>query len=90
MGSGNRKEREDSVLGNYWYLFRGWFGNSRWNLFFVLAELICSVSEYFVGLYLPKVGVSLVVEQVSLQILTLTLGKMGLLYVELKAASHTS
>lgn len=90
MGSGNRKEREDSVLGNYWYLFRGWFGNSRWNLFFVLAELICSVSEYFVGLYLPKVGVSLVVEQVSVEKLTVTLGLMGLLYFVLKAASHTS
>ena len=90
MGSGNRKEREDSVLGNYWYLFRGWFGNSRWNLFFVLAELICSVSEYFVGLYLPKVGVSLVVEQVSVEKLTVTLGLMGLLYFVLKAASQTS
>ena len=58
---------EHSLLSNYWYLYKGWFQHSRWNLFFVLLYLTGAVAARYVGLYLPKVAVALVMEQVSLR-----------------------
>lgn len=79
---------EHSLLSNYWYLYKGWFQHSKWNLFFVLLYLTGAVAARYVGLYLPKVAVALVMEQVSLRRMAEVLLLVGLLYFLMAQAEN--
>lgn len=73
-------EREYGIIGNYWYLYKGFFQNSRWNILFVAMYLVGSVTATYAGLYIPKTAVALVMEKVSVGELVGTLALMELVY----------
>ncbi len=54
-----------SLLSNYWYLYKGFFKNSRWNILFVAMILIGGVVSTYLGLFIPKTAVALVTGKVS-------------------------
>lgn len=73
-------DRDHSLLSNYWYLYKGFFKNSRWNILFVAMLLIGGVVSTYLGLFIPKTAVSLVTEKVSAGRLVGTLLGMELVY----------
>lgn len=73
-----KEKKEYSLFSNYWFLYKGFFRNSKWNILFIVMILVGGVFSYYLRLYIPKVAVALVMEQVSVQKL---LG--GLLGIEL-------
>lgn len=74
------RNRENSMLSNYWYLYKGWFQDSRWNMLYVILYLTGGVLSLCVGLYIPKIAVWLVMEQASVQRMLGTLAAVGILY----------
>lgn len=77
-------KREYSIFNNYWYLYKGFFRNSRWNILFVVMMLVGGVGGPYVNLYLAKTVVSLVMEEVSLGRLVGTLALMELAHFLLR------
>ena len=73
-------EREHSLISNYWYLYKGFFENSRWNILFVAMILIGGLGSTYLGLYIPKTAVALVAEKVSVGRLVGTLFGMELIF----------
>lgn len=78
------KAKEYGIFSNYWYLYKGFFRNSRWNILFVSMIFLCSIASTYVGLYIPKVAVALVVERVTVGRLVGTLVLMELGYFLLR------
>ncbi len=76
----DEKNKKYGIFNNYCYLYRGFFRNSRWNILIVAMILVGSISAIYVNLYVPKVAVALVTEQVSVGRLVGTLCLMELLY----------
>lgn len=72
-GLKEKKEKEHSLISNYWFLYRGFFKNSRWNIVFIAMILIGGLASVYVGLYIPKTAVALVTEKVSVGVLVGTL-----------------
>lgn len=72
--------KENGMLSNYWYLYKGWFQDSRWNILYVILYLTGGVLSMCVGLYIPKIAVSLVMEQASVQRMLGTLASVGIVY----------
>ena len=73
-----QEEKEYGLFSNYWFLYKGFFKSSKWNIVFILMILVGGIFSHYIRLYIPKVAVDLVTEQVSVQRL---LG--GLLGIEL-------
>ncbi|WP_289423610.1 hypothetical protein, partial [Faecalibaculum rodentium] len=73
------KPEKEGILDNYWYLYKGWIQQSRWNLFFAVMAVAGSVAGTYVGLYISKLAVNLVVEQVSMVRLVAMLAGVGFL-----------
>lgn len=73
------KPEKEGILDNYWYLYKGWIRQSRWNLFFAVMAVAGSVAGTYVGLYISKLAVNLVVEQVSMVRLVAMLAGVGFL-----------
>ena len=44
------KPEKEGILDNYWYLYKGWIQQSRWNLFFAVMAVAGSVAGTYVGL----------------------------------------
>ena len=84
MGKERDKKREHSLLGNYLYLYKGFFQNSRWNILFSGMLLFGGVAAVYVNLYIPKIAVSLVMEKVSVGKLAGMLFGMELFYYLLR------
>ena len=80
MEKRKKKEKGDGLFVNYCYLYKGWFQMSRWNILFMVMILAGGVSSLYMGLYLPKIAVSLVMSQVPLHEMAITFGLAGLLY----------
>lgn len=85
MGKEKEKKKEYGIFNNYCYLYKGFFKNSKWNIVIVAMILVGGVSSLYVGLYVPKVAVALVTEQVSAAKLVGTLCLMELVYFLLKS-----
>lgn len=68
-----KKQKHYSLFSNYWFLYKGFFKNSKWNILFVLMWLVGNIVSLYVQLYVPKAAVALVMEQVSVQRLVGTL-----------------
>lgn len=81
MRKTEKKEKAAGIFNNYWYLYKGFFKNSRWNILFVVMWLVGVVGSTYVRLYVPKTAVALVMEKVSLGRLVGTLVLMELVYV---------
>ena len=81
-------KREYSIFNNYWYLYKGFFRNSRWNILFVVMMLVGGVGGPYVNLYLAKTVVSLVMEEVSLGRLVGTLALMELAHFLLRTMAE--
>ena len=43
-------KREYSIFNNYWYLYKGFFRNSRWNILFVVMMFVGGVGGPYVNL----------------------------------------
>ena len=71
---------EHSFISNYWYLYKGFFKNSRWNILITAMILIGGVTASYVQLFIPKTAVALVTEGVPVGTLVGTLLGMSLLY----------
>ena len=71
---------EHSFISNYWYLYKGFFKNSRWNILITAMILIGGVTASYVQLFIPKTAVALVTEGVPEGTLVGTLLGMSLLY----------
>lgn len=71
--------KEHGIFSNYWYLYKGFFKVSRWNIL-IVAMVLPGVFAGYVQLYIPKTAVALVMEQVSVQKLVGTLLMMQLGY----------
>ncbi len=80
MKKKKEKKKDYGIFNNYCYLYKGFFKNSKWNILIVAMILVGGISSLYVGLYVPKVVVSLVLEQVSLGKLAGTLCLIELLY----------
>lgn len=66
MGREKKKDKKEyGIFSNYCYLYRGFFRNSKWNILIVAMILVGGISSLYVGLYVPKAAVALVMEQVS-------------------------
>lgn len=85
MGKQSDAKKEHSIFDNYCYLYRGFFRNSKWNILIVAMILVGGISAVYVGLYVPKVAVALVMEGVSAGKLVGTLCLMELAYFLLNA-----
>lgn len=66
-------EKSHSLVSNYWFLYKGFFRHSRWNILFVSMALFGSVGFTYMGLYVRKIAVALVMEGVSVGTLVGTL-----------------
>ena len=75
-----KKEREHSLISNYWFLYKGFFKNSRWNILFVAMILIGGVGTTCVGPFIPKAAVALVMGKVSVGRLVGTLFGIELVF----------
>ncbi len=75
-----QEKKHYSLFSNYWFLYKGFFKNSKWNILFVTMILVGGIVSYYVQIYVPKVAVSLVMEQVSVQRLVGTLLGIELFY----------
>ena len=60
-----QEQKEYSLFSNYWYLYKGYFKNSRWNILFVAMALAGGIATVYARLYVPKIAVGLVMDQVS-------------------------
>lgn len=90
-GGKSSEIKENSMLSNYWYLYRGWFQDSRRNALYVAMILTGGILSQYAGLYIPKIAVSLVMEKASAGRLLRTLAAAGLLYfltMELASAGY--
>ncbi len=94
-GSGRAKKkgksREHSLASNYWFVYKGYFRHSRWNLLFVSMVLFGRVSSTYMRLYIPKMAVALVMAQVSAGTLVGTLlAAEGVYFLlnEIRAVGH--
>lgn len=59
------KQQEYGTFSNYWYLYRGFFKNSKWNVLFVAMILAGGVTATYVRMYIGKTAVALVMENAS-------------------------
>ncbi len=75
-----KKETEHSLISNYWFLYKGFFRNSRWNILFTAMIIIGGLASTYLGLYIPKTAVALVAEKVSVGRLVGTLFGMELIF----------
>jgi ATP-binding cassette subfamily B protein len=75
-----KKETEHSLVSNYWFLYKGFFRNSRWNILFTAMIIIGGLASTYLGLYIPKTAVALVAEKVSVGRLVGTLFGMELIF----------
>lgn len=66
-------EKSHSLVSNYWFLYKGFFRHSRWNILFVSMGLFGWVGYTYMGLYVRKIAVALVMEGVSVGTLVGTL-----------------
>ena len=75
-----KKETEHSLISNYWFLYKGFFRNSRWNILFTAMIIIGGLASTYLGLYIPKTAVALVAEKASVGRLVGTLFGMELIF----------
>ncbi len=74
------KEKEYGILSNYWYLYKGFFQHSRWNILFVSMIFVCSIASTYVRPYISKTTVTLVMERATVGRLVGTLALLELGY----------
>ena len=73
----NKTEKEDySLWNNFVYLLKGIWESDRKLMAFMVLEALCMVITPFIAMYLPKIGVDLVVNHSSVRKALLVLGIM--------------
>ena len=72
--------RVHGLISNYWFLYKGFFKNSRWNILFVTMSLVGGIAVAYIELFIPKTAVALVMEKVSTGRLVGVLLGMALVY----------
>lgn len=79
-----------SMISNYLYLFGETVRFSKWNIFYTISGILADLAVVYLGIYIPKLLIQLVIGKVSVPILIITLATASAMAVLLRVVEIQS
>ncbi len=84
------KSKKYSLINNYLYLFGETFRFSKWNVFYTISGILADLASVYLGIYIPKLLIQLVIEKVSIPTLLMKLATASVFAILLRVMLNQS